>query len=166
MRKLISPCCKTEKRVRIIINILQKVSVVLMSYGTLWKAFSPNRKSIITAIEIVTSLLFTQNNCSVWSPSKRVYSLLVLHNQHWKKICSIVFSIQANFPTYMFEIFWNTIDSWWSISLNFLSFLYPYFIFSGQVGGYYSPYTGGFTAAQMAAAAAAAAAQQTTQVKF
>ena len=38
--------------------------------------------------------------------------------------------------------------------------------FSGQVGGYYSPYTGGFTAAQMAAAAAAAAAQQTTQVKF
>ena len=38
--------------------------------------------------------------------------------------------------------------------------------FSGQVGGYYSPYTGGFTAAQMAAAAAAAAAQQTTQVTF
>ena len=38
------------------------------------------------------------------------------------------------------------------------------FIISGQVGGYYSPYTGGFTAAQMAAAAAAAAAQQTTQV--
>ena len=34
----------------------------------------------------------------------------------------------------------------------------------GQMGGYYSPYTGGFTAAQMAAAAAAAAAQQTTQV--
>ena len=65
MRKLISPCCKTEKRARIIINILPKVSVVLMSYGTLWKAFSPNRKSIITAIEIVTSLLFTQNNCSV-----------------------------------------------------------------------------------------------------
>ena len=27
------------------------------SYGTLWKAFSPNRKSIITAIEIVTSSL-------------------------------------------------------------------------------------------------------------
>ena len=49
---------------------------------------------------------------------------------------------------------------------NFFSFLYPYLIFSGQVGGYYSPYTGGFTAAQMAAAAAAAAAQQTTQVKF
>ena len=65
MRKLISPCCKTEKRVRIIIIILAKVSVVQMSYGTLWKAFSPNRKSIITAIEIVTSLLFTQNNCSV-----------------------------------------------------------------------------------------------------
>ena len=118
MRKLISPCCKTEKRVRIIIDILPKVSVVVMSYGTLWKAFSPNRKSIITAIEIVTSLLFTQNNCSVWSPSKRVHSLLVLHNQHWKKICSIVFSIQANFPTYMFEIFWNTINSWWSISLR------------------------------------------------
>ena len=38
------------------------------------------------------------------------------------------------------------------------------FVISGQVGGYYSPYTGGFTAAQMAAAAAAAAAQQTTQV--
>ena len=38
------------------------------------------------------------------------------------------------------------------------------FLFAGQVGGYYSPYTGGFTAAQMAAAAAAAAAQQTTQV--
>ena len=35
----------------------------------------------------------------------------------------------------------------------------------GQMGGYYSPYTGGFTAAQMAAAAAAAAAQQTTQVR-
>merc|ERR1719163_1251978 len=35
---------------------------------------------------------------------------------------------------------------------------------AGQVGGYYSPYTGGFTAAQMAAAAAAAAAQQTTQM--
>ena len=52
------------------------------------------------------------------------------------------------------------------MSDNFLSFLYPYLIFSGQVGGYYSPYTGGFTAAQMAAAAAAAAAQQTTQVKF
>ena len=48
----------------------------------------------------------------------------------------------------------------------FLSFSYPYLIFSGQVGGYYSPYTGGFTAAQMAAAAAAAAAQQTTQVIF
>ena len=38
------------------------------------------------------------------------------------------------------------------------------FMITGQVGGYYSPYTGGFTAAQMAAAAAAAAAQQTTQV--
>ena len=52
------------------------------------------------------------------------------------------------------------------MSDNFLSFSYPYLIFLGQVGGYYSPYTGGFTAAQMAAAAAAAAAQQTTQVKF
>ena len=52
------------------------------------------------------------------------------------------------------------------MSDNFLSFSYQYLIFSGQVGGYYSPYTGGFTAAQMAAAAAAAAAQQTTQVKF
>merc|ERR1719356_1753444 len=31
---------------------------------------------------------------------------------------------------------------------------------AGQMSGYYSPYTGGFTAAQMAAAAAAAAAQQ------
>lgn len=55
---------------------------------------------------------------------------------------------------------------YFAMSDNFLSFLYPYLIFSGQVGGYYSPYTGGFTAAQMAAAAAAAAAQQTTQVKF
>ena len=54
----------------------------------------------------------------------------------------------------------------YEMSDNFLSFIYPYLIFSGQVGGYYSPYTGGFTAAQMAAAAAAAAAQQTTQVKF
>ena len=41
-----------------------------------------------------------------------------------------------------------------------------FFFILGQVGGYYSPYTGGFTAAQMAAAAAAAAAQQTTQVIF
>ena len=139
-----------------------------MSYGTLWKAFSPNRKSIITAIEIVTSLLFTQNNCSVWSPSKRIYSLLVLHNQHWKKICSIVFSIQANFPTYMFEFFEIQLImmEYSAMSDIFLSFSYPYLIFSGQVGGYYSPYTGGFTAAQMAAAAAAAAAQQTTQVIF
>ena len=69
MRKLISPCCKTEKRVRIIINILPKVSVVLMSYGTLWKAFSPNRKSIITAIEIVTSLTMH----TICKPSTRVY---------------------------------------------------------------------------------------------
>ena len=57
-----------------------------------------------------------------------------------------------------------------SISIVMQSFLFIekckmfIFIISGQVGGYYSPYTGGFTAAQMAAAAAAAAAQQTTQV--
>ena len=33
------------------------------------------------------------------------------------------------------------------------------------MSGYYSPYTGGFTAAQMAAAAAAAAAQQSNGVR-
>ena len=39
--------------------------------------------------------------------------------------------------------------------------------FSGQMGGYYNPYTSaGFSAAHMAAAAAAAAAQQTGQVTF
>ena len=37
--------------------------------------------------------------------------------------------------------------------------------FVGQMSGYYSPYAGGFTAAQMAAAAAAAAAQQSSQVR-
>ena len=37
-------------------------------------------------------------------------------------------------------------------------------IFSGQMGGYYNPYAGSFSAAHMAAAAAAAAAQQTGQV--
>merc|ERR1719232_1029993 len=35
---------------------------------------------------------------------------------------------------------------------------------AGQVGGYYSPYTGSFSAAHMAAAAAAAAAQQSGQM--
>ena len=34
----------------------------------------------------------------------------------------------------------------------------------GQMGGYYNPYTSGFSAAHMAAAAAAAAAQQSGQV--
>ena len=36
--------------------------------------------------------------------------------------------------------------------------------YSGQMGGYYNPYTSGFSAAHMAAAAAAAAAQQSGQV--
>ena len=78
-----------------------------------------------------------------------------------------MFSIQANFPAYMFEFFEIQLipdGVFRKLSDISLSFSYPYLIFSGQVGGYYSPYTGGFTAAQMAAAAAAAAAQQTTQV--
>ena len=45
-----------------------------------------------------------------------------------------------------------------------LSISYGLSSFVGQMSGYYSPYAGGFTAAQMAAAAAAAAAQQSSQV--
>lgn len=51
-----------------------------------------------------------------------------------------------------------------SIKYNRMKYFSSLLIFSGQMGGYYNPYAGSFSAAHMAAAAAAAAAQQTGQV--
>ena len=51
-----------------------------------------------------------------------------------------------------------------SIKYNRMKYFSSLPIFSGQMGGYYNPYAGSFSAAHMAAAAAAAAAQQTGQV--
>ena len=51
-----------------------------------------------------------------------------------------------------------------SIKYNHMKYFSSLLIFSGQMGGYYNPYAGSFSAAHMAAAAAAAAAQQTGQV--
>lgn len=48
--------------------------------------------------------------------------------------------------------------------VKFYNCFYLFFNILGQMGGYYNPYTSGFSAAHMAAAAAAAAAQQSGQV--